>query len=209
VTPGAARLFNLPRHQRPQYPRYSPGPGTSIVRFEELDEGVYKGSKPKSDADYQFLRSKGIKHILNLRFFPFLSASERRKAKANGMILITGTIIASPAQPTKRHIDLILCMLRDKCLRPIYFHCDLGRDRASLIAALYKVYFRGMPQEEAWREAEQAGFKGGWTLRGLKEYYADHTRLPIARYVPVCPAVQEVASCDEAEDVQTPSCNGK
>ena len=27
-----------------------PAPGTSMVRFSEIDEGVYKGSKPKSDA---------------------------------------------------------------------------------------------------------------------------------------------------------------
>jgi hypothetical protein len=35
-----------------------PALGTSIVRFAEIDEGIYKGSKPKTDADYRFLQSK-------------------------------------------------------------------------------------------------------------------------------------------------------
>jgi hypothetical protein len=49
-----------------------PAPGTSLVRFSEIDEGVYKGSKPKSDADFRFLRSKNIKTILDLQFVPVL-----------------------------------------------------------------------------------------------------------------------------------------
>jgi len=54
-----------------------PAPGTSIVRFTELDSDVYKGSKPKNDADYAFLQSKHVKYILNLRFLPLLSRPER------------------------------------------------------------------------------------------------------------------------------------
>src|SRR5438105_15700661 len=37
----------------PDMGRIHPAPGTSMVRFEELDDGVYRGSKPKSDADYE------------------------------------------------------------------------------------------------------------------------------------------------------------
>jgi len=163
-----------------------PAPGTSIVRFGEIDDGIFRGSKPKNDADFAFLQSKGVKYILNLRLFPFLSASEGRKAKAHGMTLITATINASPVQPSKKHIDLILCLLRDKRLHPIYFHCDLGRDRSSLIAALYAVYFRGVSTDEAWQEAEHFGFKDDWTLRGLKQYFQVHTQSPIAHFIPDC-----------------------
>ena len=31
-------------------------PGTSIIRFGEIDQDVYKGSKPKNAADYRFLK---------------------------------------------------------------------------------------------------------------------------------------------------------
>jgi hypothetical protein len=171
-----------------------PAPGTTLVRFEEVDLGVFKGSKPKSEADYQFLQSKNVKYILNLKFFPFLSGTERRKAKERGMVLIDATINASPVQPAERHVNAILCVLRDTRLRPIYFHCDLGRDRAALIAALYRVYFRGVPKEEAWQQAlETSGFKDDWTLQGLKDYFEEHTRHPISRNVPDCALFSEVS----------------
>jgi len=37
-----------------------PAPGTTLTRFEKIDDGVYKGSEPKNDADYRFLQSKQI-----------------------------------------------------------------------------------------------------------------------------------------------------
>ena len=58
-----------------------PAPGTSLVRFERLDSGVYKGSKPKTDADFEYLKSKHIKTILNLRFLPYLDGTEARRAQ--------------------------------------------------------------------------------------------------------------------------------
>src|SRR6202023_2285340 len=78
-----------------------------------------------------------------------------------------------------------------RALASNYFHCDLGRDRTSLIAALYAVYFRGVSTEEAWLEAEHFGFKDAWTLRGLKQYFQIHTQPPITRFIPDCSSEQQ------------------
>src|SRR5260370_34662703 len=59
--------------------------GTTLVRFGQVDEGVYKGSKPRTDADFRFLQSRHVKYIVNLQFLPFLDLSERRQAKRYGM----------------------------------------------------------------------------------------------------------------------------
>ena len=72
--------------------------------------------------------------------------------------MIPVTINASPISPSEKHVRRILCMLNDKRLRPIYFHCDLGRDRTSLIAVLYEIYFRGLPPEKAMQEMKAFGF---------------------------------------------------
>ena len=72
----------------------------------------------------------------------------------------------------------IMHILRDKRYLPIYFHCDIGRDRTSLIAGLYQIYFREMPPQEAWRDMTHFGFKDSWTLRGLKRYFEKHERRP-------------------------------
>ena len=151
-----------------------PAPGTSIVRFAQVDVGLYKGSKPKSDADYRFLKSKNVKYILDLKFFPLLYHLEKRKAKKHGMIVIPATINASPIAPSEKHVNQILCILADKRLRPLYFHCSVGRDRTSLIATLYELKFLGLPAEGAREEMKRFGFKDDWTLRGLKAYLQNH-----------------------------------
>lgn len=151
-----------------------PAPGTSIIRFAGIDEDVYKGSRPKSDADYSFLRSKNVKTIIDIDFVPFLYHFEKKKARKYGMEVIPVTINASPISPSEKHVRRILCMLNNKQLRPIYFHCDLGRDRSSLIAVLYEIYFRGLPPEKAMQEMKAFGFDDEWTLHGLKRYLEKH-----------------------------------
>jgi hypothetical protein len=153
-----------------------PAPGTSIVRFAQVDLGLYKGSKPKTDADYRFLRSKNVKYILKL--FPLLYRLEKRKAKKHGMVVIPATINASPIAPSEKHVHQILCMLADKRLRPLYFHCSVGRDRTSLIATLYELNYLGLPAEHAWQEMKRFGFKDDWTLRGLKAHLQNHLTSP-------------------------------
>jgi hypothetical protein len=165
----AQRDIHSPRH---------PAPGTSIVRFAQVDVGLYKGSKPKTDADYRFLKSKNVKYIMDLKFFPLLYRLEKRKAKRHGMIVIPATMNASPIAPSEKHVRQILCILMDRRLRPLYFHCSVGRDRTSLIATLYELNYLGLPAEDAWEEMKRFGFKDDWTLRGLKAYLQNHFSSP-------------------------------
>jgi hypothetical protein len=166
-----------------------PAPGTTLTHFAQVDEGVYKGSKPKNEADYRFLQSKGIKYIVDLKFFPWLYRLERSKAKKYGMTVIPVTMNASPISPSEKHVRKALCLLRDKRLRPIYFHCSVGRDRTSLVATLYEVYFRGLPRDKAWHKMrDEFGFKDDWTLRGLRVYLQEHLDAPFA---------SERQSCEE------------
>ena len=174
------------RPNAPDIRRVHPAPGTQLIRFQELDEGVYKGSKPKTDADYEFLQSKSIKYILEVRLFPWLNLGEKRKARKFGMTLLTGTMNASTMEPSKKHVDAILCLLRDNRYHPIYFHCDLGRDRAMLIVALYEMYYKGKSKEEAYKEMKYYGFKDSWTLAGLKNYFENHSQQPVSQYLPRC-----------------------
>ncbi len=164
-----------------------PALGTTIKHFAQIDEGVYKGSKPKNDADYHFLQSKNIKYIVDLKFFPLIYRIEKNKAKQYGMTVIPVTINASPIAPSEMHVRKILCLLSDKRLHPIYFHCSVGRDRTSLIATLYEVHFRGLPRQHAWHEMkDNFGFKDDWTLRGLRVYLQRHLDSPFQGGRQVC-----------------------
>lgn len=64
-------------------------------------------------------------------------------------------------------------------IRPIYFHCDIGCDRTSLIATLYEIHFRGLAPEKALQEMKH--FKDDWTLRGLRDYVQKHAN---SRFAP-------------------------
>jgi hypothetical protein len=156
--------------------RTHPAPGTSIIHFGQVDAGVYKGSKPKTDADFRYLQSLHVQYIVNLQFLPFLSEAEEKKGRKYGIKFIDRTINASPVAPSEKHIDVVLATLRDKRYHPVYFHCSLGRDRTSLITALYQNYYLGVSRENAWRGMLASGFKNSWSLRGLKVYFEKHSR---------------------------------
>jgi protein-tyrosine phosphatase len=165
--------------------RYHPAPGTSIVRFEQIDDGVYKGSRPRKDSDYRFLQSKHIKYIVDLKFLPVFPTLEKRKARRYGITVLSVQMNASPIPPSEKHVNHALCILGDKHFRPVYFHCDIGRDRTALIAALYEMYFRGASKEEAEQDMKRFGFKGGWSLHGLTSYFKRHPTAP-ARATDLC-----------------------
>jgi len=150
--------------------------GSKLKYFGLVDDGVYKGSRPKSDADYRFLQSLHVKYIVDLQVFPLMTLPERRKAKRYGITLIPGIMNASPISPSEKHIDKILAILHDERYHPVYFHCKFGRDRTSVVAALYKMYFLGMPPQEATRYLRESGygFKYGWLRSGLTRYVKKH-----------------------------------
>lgn len=147
-----------------------PAPGTSLTWFAKVDDGVYKGSKPRREADYQFLESQGIRYIVQLHFLPFLSRTEKRKARQHGMTLISIPMNASPIPPSEKHVDQALAILHDKRYHPVYFHCVLGHDRTSMIAALYEMCFKGLPPKHALSTMREYGYKHSWILYGLKSY---------------------------------------
>ena len=156
--------------------------GSSLKHFGSIDEGVYKGSRPKNDADYRFLQSLHVKYIVDLQVIPLLTRLEQRKAKKYGITVIPGIMNASPFSPSEKHIEHILAILRDERYHPVYFHCKFGRDRTSIIAALYKMYFLGMPQQEAVQYLHDSGyaFKFGWLRGGLTRYLKSHPTPPLA-----------------------------
>ena len=156
--------------------------GSGLKHFGSIDDGVFKGSRPKSDADYRFLQSLHVRYIVDLQVIPLLTRLEQKKAKKYGITLIPGIMNASPISPSEKHIDRILTILRDERYHPVYFHCKFGRDRTSIIAALYKMYFLGMPEKDAMQYLHDSGygFKFGWLRSGLTRYLKNHPTSPIA-----------------------------
>jgi protein-tyrosine phosphatase len=153
---------------------------SKLKYFAEVDDGVFKGSRPKSDADFRFLQSLHVKYIVDLQALSLLTRFERVKAKKYGITVIPGLMNASPISPSEKHIDKILAILRDERYHPVYFHCKFGRDRTAVIAALYKMYFLGMTPQEAMQYLHDSGyaFTFGWLRSGLTRYLRKHPTPP-------------------------------
>src|SRR5258708_29301829 len=119
-------------------PGQVPAAGTTLVHFGQVDEGVYKGSKPRTDADYRFLQSRHIKYIVDLQFLPFLDRSEQKQAKRYGIVFLPARINASPVSPSQKHVETTLALLGDKRYHPLYFQFPLGPRQTNLVAAHFK-----------------------------------------------------------------------
>ena len=146
--------------------------------FRQVSSGVFEGFAPESKSDFKILRTYGIRTILSLRALPWHIPPERRKAEKNGIGFVNTPIPATPFEPSEESVKAALLALSDPSLQPIYVHCLLGRDRTTMVVALYRVYFENWTPEAAWREMLSCGFKQHWTLRGFATYFWSHTEKP-------------------------------
>jgi protein-tyrosine phosphatase len=143
-----------------------------------VTDGILAGSKPTRDADFIFLKSQGVRFLLQPRFLPFLAGYERSKAKRYGMEYLSVPMNASPFAPSEKHVNAALRIMRTKADKPLYLHCVLGRDRTSLLVGLYMIYFEGASKEQAYAEMKAEGFRTVFFVHGLKAYFDKHTKLP-------------------------------
>jgi hypothetical protein len=77
-------------------------------------------------------------------------------------------------------------------------HRDIGRDRSSLVATLYRMYFGGLAAQDALQEMKDYGFKDSWTLLGLKKYLLKHPQPPasLASISHTCLAAPSQSVCE-------------
>jgi protein-tyrosine phosphatase len=144
----------------------------------EVSPGVFVGSKPVKQADFDALRACGVRTILNLEQLPWDTWPEGRKARRNGFQYRDVPIMASPLQPRERRVKDALRTLSDPALRPIFVHCLLGKDRTAFVIGLYRVYYQDWTPEAAWEDMLHLGFHVRWTLRGFDTYFWHHTQKP-------------------------------
>jgi Tyrosine phosphatase family len=149
-----------------------PASGTSLVHFTRIAEGVYSGSKPHNEADFEYLRSIGVRYILELHFLPFLTGPEKEKARRHKIEFVSVRMNASPVSPSEKHVNQALEIM--KKYQPVYVHCVLGRDRTGLVAGLYREHVLGVPKDKALHDMKEAGFRKSWFVSGLSRYFKKH-----------------------------------
>jgi tyrosine-protein phosphatase SIW14 len=143
------------------------------MQIAEVSPGIYRGPAPQTAADYCQLSSLGIRTVMDVRKFRQRRMDDEcRCVRAHGMTYKRAEVSFRPQRDGSA--ERALCTLADVRLRPIYIHCELGRDRSGLIIGLYRVRYEGWSLCSAYAEMKRFGFKS--YLRGLERYFWDYAR---------------------------------
>ena len=146
-------------------------------RFGMVTPGLYRGGPP-DERDLVLLRALGVTKIVDLRREAlYARRAERDRVRALGMAYVEypfyGVFGADPS-----FLDALVAQLLDAGGGSVYVHCDNGRDRTGLAAALYRVVAQGWNPDRAWAdEVEAYGERRSPVFRELELTYRDYTHL--------------------------------
>jgi protein tyrosine/serine phosphatase len=119
------------------------------VNFGQITDTIYRGGQPDA-ADLARMRALGVDTIINLRRENrSLRRRERRTAEALGMRVLEFPFYGVFGADDE-FLGEILRQATDPDNGTVYVHCKNGRDRTSLVIALYRVLYQGWKAEEAW-----------------------------------------------------------
>lgn len=145
-------------------------------RFAQVTPLVYRGGQPDA-AQLALLAELGVKTIITFVTDADVVKQETREAARLGMTVRSRPFYGM-STPSDALMTEIVGELRSASA-PVYVHCHQGRDRTSLVVALFRVWVEGWDPALAWqREAIDFGHGGLRTLffRGLDRTYARLTK---------------------------------
>lgn len=138
----------------------------------EVTEGIFRGGKPTAEQISE-LRQFNIRTVINLQGgdlnnrlwapiirrwepgeIPESIQRERELVEEYGMNFLSIPVNSLKPFTDKesRDVDVALEAMGDPDARPIYIHCEYGRDRTGLLIALYKVKYMDWAPIDAYRE---------------------------------------------------------
>ena len=125
-----------------------------IVNFHKVNASLYRGSQPNAAA-IEWLRGEGVKSIINLRMANDVWPGEAEVATARG-ILYTNIPLNSLSAPTRDQMKTVLAAIA-LLPKPVFIHCQHGRDRTGTAVACYRIDRDGWSSQKALTEAEGYG----------------------------------------------------
>lgn len=142
-----------------------------IPMFASVNRLIYRGGQPEKQSDYEYLYSKGVRSIMNLRTTSSDIAKERAMAKKLGMefrsVPISGLI-----GPKDEDMNQIMDYLSAPRSYPVFIHCQHGQDRTGLAVGIYRVRYESWSKNAAYEEMKSFGFRE--FLLGLSVYFWKH-----------------------------------
>ncbi len=137
-------------------------------RFAQIGDRLFRGGQP-SERHLEALRALGVGTVINLRREERKSwRAEERHVRALGMEFLRFPFYGVFGAD-QLFLERILAEMRRGAA---YIHCKHGRDRTSLLVALFRVRFEGWDAQLAWqREVLEYGYQPTYFYRKLRTTY--------------------------------------
>jgi hypothetical protein len=128
------------------------------IEPQPVAPGIWRGHAPSRWQHYEQLREMGFKAVLDIRGNqPRLSARERRRLERMGIIYIKVPMGFRPLRDGSG--ERVLAAMQNPPALPLYVHCNLDRDRASAVIAVYRMRVQGWSRDAAIAEAKEFGLR--------------------------------------------------
>lgn len=143
-----------------------------LPNFHEVSRQLYRGAQPRAGGVHR-LAALGIKTIINLRGDDEQTRGEEQAAAAAGLRYFSLPLPDLSRPPTER-VEHIMALINAAENQPVFVHCNHGKDRTGVIAAIYRITHDGWTSEQAKAEAKRYGMS--WVQVGMKDYISDYYR---------------------------------
>lgn len=137
-------------------------PDRPTPEIYKLDDKVYRSEQPDRKG-FDYLRSFGIRNVLNLR------DHHKDDSKARGTGLTLYRVEMSAGKITVDEVVAALRIIRQSA-GPIVIHCWHGSDRTGTVSALYRIVFQNWSKEEAIEELMKGGYGYHAMYKNIPEF---------------------------------------
>jgi protein tyrosine phosphatase (PTP) superfamily phosphohydrolase (DUF442 family) len=134
-------------------------------RFARVADGLYRGGQP-THKHLAALKELGVTTVINLRREgEDVYKSEKAEVQRLGM-----KFVHFPFYGVFAVDDVFLeTILSEMKFKNVYIHCKNGRDRTSLLVALYRARIEGWEPRVAWKlEVIDYGFSNSFWFRNIR-----------------------------------------
>ncbi len=122
-----------------------------IDNLAQINPSLYRGAQPTKKG-FVNLKKLGVKTIINLRS----SHSDENECKGFGFKYYH--IKVNPVKtPESSQIRQFIEIATTPENQPVFFHCQLGKDRTGMMCAIYRILCDGWSNEEALSEMDYFG----------------------------------------------------
>lgn len=133
------------------------GPKEDLGHFFKVDDGLMRGQQP-TDKGFEQLKGMGVKSVVYLHFNKKQAAHEKAVVEGLGMSF-THIPMSWIMPPKQAQIEQWLNITMSEAQRPVFVHCQHGKDRTGAMVAIYRMAHDKWAYDKARAEMKERGFR--------------------------------------------------